>query len=81
MVPRVAIIDFGMGNLYSVRQACARAGLDAQITSSSLDVDAADAVILPGVGAFADAMAALRVSGMVEALRRVAHTLRGQIER
>jgi glutamine amidotransferase len=72
MVARVAIVDFGMGNLYSVRQACANAGLDARITASGLDVDAADAVILPGVGAFADAMASLRATGMVTALRRVA---------
>jgi len=57
---RVVIIDYGLGNLYSVKQACAHSGLQAEITSALSDVMAADAVILPGVGAFGDAMATLR---------------------
>lgn len=57
--PNVAIVDYGMGNLFSVRQACLHAGLEAQITASQRLIQSADAIILPGVGAFGDAMAAL----------------------
>ena len=57
--PQVAIVDYGMGNLFSVKHACEHVGLKANITVSSLELLAADAVILPGVGAFGDAMASL----------------------
>jgi glutamine amidotransferase len=70
--PRVAIIDYGMGNLYSVRSACFAVGLDAFVTSDPDAVKAADAVVLPGVGAFGDAMLGLESLGMVDALKRVA---------
>lgn len=68
--PTVAIVDLGMGNLYSVGLACAQAGLDSRVTSSPADVEAMDAVILPGIGAFADAMAVLRESGLATALKK-----------
>ena len=68
----VAIVDYGMGNLFSVKQACERVGLAAKVTPSSDDVRAASAVILPGVGAFGDAMDALRRLGLVDVLRDVA---------
>jgi glutamine amidotransferase len=55
----VAIVDYGLGNLYSVRRACLHAGLDAVVTSSRAEVAAAQAIILPGVGAFGDAMATI----------------------
>jgi glutamine amidotransferase len=67
--PRVAIVDFGMGNLYSVQRACAHAGLSAQITGSPEEVLAASGVILPGVGAMPHAMRALDASGLSAALR------------
>ncbi len=67
-VPRVAIVDYGMGNLFSVRQACSHVGLSATITSSPDDVTTADGVILPGVGGMPDAMRTLHRSGLVEAL-------------
>ena len=60
----VAIVDYGLGNLFSVAQACRHAGLDAGITGDARAVAAADAVLLPGVGAFGDAMAALRERGL-----------------
>jgi glutamine amidotransferase len=69
---RVAIIDFGLGNLFSVKQACEYVGLQAQITSARKDVQSADAAILPGVGAFGDAMANLRKLDLVELLRDMA---------
>jgi len=67
-VPGVAIVDYGMGNLFSVRQACAHVGLNATITSSPGDVATADGVILPGVGGMPDAMRTLQRSGLSEAL-------------
>lgn len=70
--PQVAIVDFGLGNLFSVRQACATVGLQAEITSARRTILDADAVILPGVGAFGDAMAALHRLDMVNVLRDVA---------
>ncbi len=72
--PKVAIVDYGMGNLFSVKQACAHAGLDGFITSSRQDVLDADAVILPGIGAFADAMATLRQLDLVTAIQQVAES-------
>ena len=54
--PQVAVVDFHLGNLFSVQRACETVGLTAEITSDKSRVLAADAVILPGVGAFADAM-------------------------
>jgi imidazole glycerol-phosphate synthase subunit HisH len=74
MSNRVAIIDYGVGNLFSVAQACAHVGLSPEITSNPDSVANADAVILPGVGAFAYAMAQLRELGMVEAIRSCAES-------
>jgi glutamine amidotransferase len=75
---RVAIVDYGSGNLHSARKAFERAALEAGL-SASVEVTAdpaalrqADRVVLPGVGAFADCARGLRVvSGMVEALDEV----------
>jgi glutamine amidotransferase len=69
--PRVAIVDYGMGNLFSVKNACARVGLDATITSDRDAVLAADAAILPGVGAYGEAMRTLREHGLDAAIREV----------
>jgi len=68
----VAIIDYGMGNLFSVTQACEQAGLQTVITSSPKEMLASDAVILPGVGAFGDAMNALERLDLISGLRDVA---------
>lgn len=65
----VAIIDYGMGNLYNVQRACDSVGLPARITDDPAEMSAATGAILPGVGAFRDAMAALDRSGMTEAIR------------
>jgi glutamine amidotransferase len=66
---RAAIIDFGMGILFSVKRACERVGFVAYITSQPSELRTADLAILPGVGAFGDAMDALRRSGMGDSLR------------
>lgn len=70
--PNVAIVDYGMGNLFSVRHACLRVGLEVSVTSSQREIANADAVILPGVGAFGDAMEALRRLDLISQLREVA---------
>lgn len=67
--PTVAIVDFGMGNLFSVQKALETVGLDATITNDPEVVEAARAVVLPGMGAFGDAMADLSAHGLVEPLR------------
>jgi imidazole glycerol-phosphate synthase subunit HisH len=71
---RIAILDYGMGNLRSVEKALERAGAEAEITSDRARADAADGVILPGVGAFPRAMERVRelaldelVAGRIEA--------------
>ena len=69
---RVAIVDYGLGNLYSVQQACAQVDLHAEITSSKINILEADAVILPGVGAFQNAMATLHDLDLVGPLRDIA---------
>lgn len=68
----VAIVDYGMGNLFSVKTACGQVGLEARITSSARDLSLADSVLLPGVGAFGDAMDALRRLDLLAVLRDVA---------
>lgn len=60
----IAIIDYGMGNLHSVSKAVERLGCEAVVTSDPGVIMAADGAILPGVGAFGDAMANLRASGL-----------------
>jgi imidazole glycerol-phosphate synthase subunit HisH len=64
----VAIVDYGMCNLDSVRRAFEEVGARAWVTDDPADLDAADRIVLPGVGAFPDAMHNLRVRGLDEAL-------------
>ena len=66
---RVGIVDYRVGNLFSVRRACETAGLDAVITSDPAVVERADGIILPGVGAFGDAMETLISLGLAPVLR------------
>ena len=66
----IAIVDYGRGNLGSVEKAFRRVGIPASITQDPRAVDDADAVVLPGDGAFHDAMATLERLGLVPALRR-----------
>jgi imidazole glycerol-phosphate synthase subunit HisH len=75
MAERVALIDYGAGNLRSVENALKAAGAqNVQVTADPDVVLAADRVVLPGVGAFAACMGALSsISGMVEAMEESAH--------
>ena len=66
----IAIIDYGMGNLRSVEKGFEKAGVRVKIVSDPKEVDRADGVVLPGVGAFADAMENLKKTGMDLAVKR-----------
>ena len=68
----VAIIDYGRGNVRSVANAVDYCGVDAVITADPTAIDNATHIILPGVGAFGDAMDALIAHGLPEVLRRQA---------
>jgi imidazole glycerol-phosphate synthase subunit HisH len=63
---RIAILDYGMGNLRSVEKALERVGAEAEITTEGARAEAADGVILPGVGAFPRAMQRVREIGLDE---------------
>lgn len=69
MSKKVVIIDYQLGNLFSVNQALINIGLDVKITSNPEDVGSADAIVLPGVGAFKDAMDNLNQMGLVEPIK------------
>jgi glutamine amidotransferase len=65
----VIIIDYQLGNLFSVKQACDTVGINAKISSNPQDILNADAIILPGVGAFIEAMNNLIRFGLDIAIR------------
>lgn len=67
--PVVAVVDYGAGNLRSVQKAMLRSELDARITADPDEVRRADGVVLPGVGAFADALRELERAGLVDAVK------------
>ena len=69
MAPVIAVIDYRKGNLASVTRGLADAGYDARVTDSAADIRAADGIVLPGVGAFADALDTMEELGQVEAVR------------
>lgn len=66
----IAIVDYGVGNLFSLKSSFAAIGADVTVTADKNVIDRADRIILPGVGAFADAAEKLRVSGLDEFLVR-----------
>lgn len=66
---KVAIIDYGLGNLYSISQACLHVGIDTIITTDKTIIRNADALILPGVGAFGDAMNYLKNFELIDAIK------------
>lgn len=66
----VVIIDYQLGNLFSVKQACDTIGINAKISSDREDVLNADALILPGVGAFIEAMMNLKKFGLDTAIQK-----------
>jgi glutamine amidotransferase len=68
----IAIVDYGLGNLKSVKSALDRLGEEAEVTSDAAEIRSADGVIFPGVGAFWRAMENLRELGLVDTMREIA---------
>ncbi len=64
----IAIIDYGVGNLFSLTASLKYLGADTVVTNKSEDIVKADRIILPGVGAFEDAAAKLRATGLVDTI-------------
>ena len=65
----VTIIDYGMGNLRSVQKAFERIGQSAHVTSDVAEIAAAERLVLPGVGAFRDAISAIRRNDLTGVIR------------
>jgi len=67
----IAIIDYGVGNLRSVQRAFEHVGAEAVVTTDRATIESASAVVLPGVGAFGQAMANLEQAGLTDVIRQV----------
>lgn len=68
----IAIVDYGVGNLFSLKSSLAAIGAEAVVTADPAVLAAADKIILPGVGAFGDAAQKLRQTGLADVLRTLA---------
>ncbi|MBE6766749.1 MAG: imidazole glycerol phosphate synthase subunit HisH [Ruminococcaceae bacterium] len=68
----IAIVDYGVGNLFSLKSSFAAIGAEVTVTSSAEVIRSADRIILPGVGAFGDAAKKLEASGLGEVLKEEA---------
>ena len=68
----IAIVDYGVGNLFSLRSSLRALGAEAEVTRDAGRLRAAGRIILPGVGAFGDARAKLEATGLVPVLREEA---------
>ena len=68
----IAIIDYGVGNLFSLKSSLKQLRLEAVVTADADTIRKADRLILPGVGAFADAMAKLEATGLVPVIKEEA---------
>lgn len=70
----IAIIDYGAGNLFSVQNALNFLGIENIITKDKADIEKADKLILPGVGAFPDAMRMLSDAGLIDVIKEQVKT-------
>ena len=68
----VAIVDYGVGNLFSLKSSFAAIGAEAVVTADKEVLKNADQILLPGVGAFGDAAEKLRASGLADTLKELA---------
>ncbi len=68
----IAIIDYGAGNIFSVKNALDYLGAESRLTSDKSELEAADKLILPGVGAFPAAMEMLKETGLVDTIKQQA---------
>src|SRR5712664_1720009 len=72
--PHVTVVDYGLGNLFSVAHALESQGARVRVTSDPNEVRTADRIVLPGVGAFGDGMAGLALRRLVEPIREHARS-------
>lgn len=68
----IAIVDYGMGNLRSVEKALDKLGFVARVTSDAGEISSSGKLVVPGVGAFGDAMHGLGQRGLIEPIRQFA---------
>lgn len=71
---RIAVLDYGLGNIFSIQRAVSYLGAESFITDNPREILCADRIILPGVGAFGDGMKALREKGLDRALLECANS-------
>lgn len=74
MMKTVTIIDYGMGNLYSVQNALKAVGAEPVVTSDAAVIAQAERILLPGVGAFGDCMENLHKSGLIPVIMEALHS-------
>ena len=74
MSKKITIIDYGMGNLYSVQNALRSIGAEPVVTSDASVIAQAEKILLPGVGAFGDCMANLEKSGLIPVITENLHS-------
>lgn len=67
---RIALLDYGMGNLHSAAKALEHVGATVDVTADPALIDRADKIVFPGVGAMRDCMAGMRAAGVDEAVKR-----------
>ncbi len=72
LAPQVAIVNYGLGNLFSIQRACQSVGLSAIISNDKEEIESSQGLILPGVGAFGDAMEALARLDLVSVIQKIA---------
>ena len=70
----IALLDYGSGNLRSVHKALLKVGAQVRIAQTPAEMEGADAVVLPGVGAFDDCIHALEQQALLEASRKFIRT-------
>ena len=70
----IAIVDYGVGNIFSLYSSLKYIGAEAALTSDPEEIRAADKIILPGVGAFGDAAEKLRQTGLADGVLEQAKT-------
>lgn len=71
---KIAIIDYGVGNLYSLSRAFKFFGVEAVVTEDAKILEQADGIVLPGVGSFEAGMRGLKVRGLTEEVKQIART-------
>lgn len=69
---KIAIVDYGLGNLFSIKQALKEVGAETVITSKFNEIEKCDGILLPGVGAFGDAMNRLGQLNLIDDLKKIA---------